>query len=88
MKEGKILIKALLRYLILSVIIFLDGFITIFFDKREIVSYQLLVRDIVKEPSEQQQILVKYLEKCHKQVLKEDKNAKTDRQKQKKEIDG
>lgn len=82
------MIKAFTRYIMLCVMIFLDGVITIFFDKKEIMSYQLLVRDIVKGPSEQQQILVNYLKKCHKQVLKEDKNAKTNRQKQKKEIDG
>ena len=68
--------------------IFLDGVITIFFDKKEVVSYQLLVRDIVKGPSEQQQILVNYLKECHKQVLKEDKNAKTSKTEQKRKIDG
>ncbi len=65
-------------------IMFLDGIITIFFEKNVIVSYSYCIKDIVKTPSEQQKILVDYLKKCHKQVFKKDKN---DKAKTKKEID-
>lgn len=81
------MIKALTRFSILLVLLFLDGIITILFDKKEIVSYQLLVRDITKGPSEQQQILVNYLKQCHKQVYKEEKNVKANKTKQKKADD-
>jgi len=79
------LIKALIRFSMVLALIVIDGLITIFFEKNEIVSYQLLVKKIEKTPDEKQKILVDYLEKCHKQVLKEERNAKKDT---KEETDG
>ena len=76
--------KSFIRFSILMLIMFLDGLITIFFEKNVIVSYSYYVKQIVKTPSEQQKILVDYLKKCHKQVFKKDKN---DKAKTKKEID-
>ena len=76
--------KSFIRFSILMLIMFLDGLITIFFEKNVIVSYSYCVKEIVKTPSEQQKILVDYLKKCHKQVFKKDKN---DKAKTKKEID-
>ncbi len=76
--------KSFIRFSILMLIMFLDGLITIFFEKNVIVNYSYYVKQITKTPSEQQKILVDYLKKCHKQVFKKDKN---DKAKTKKEID-
>ena len=78
------MIRAIIRFLMLQIILFIDGLIVTVFDKNEIISYQLLVKPIQKTSSEQQQILVNYLKKCHKQTYKEDKN---DKKRSKKEAD-
>lgn len=78
------MIRAFIRFSILMLIMFIDGIITIFFEKNEIVQYTFYAKAITKTPSEQQKILVNYLKQCHKQTFKEEKN---DKKRTKKEID-
>jgi hypothetical protein len=71
------MIKTIIRFLLFEAILFIDGLILTFFEKKTLVSYQFFVVDTKKQPSEEQQILVNYLNKCRKQVYKEGKNDKT-----------
>lgn len=68
---------------------FIDGLIILLFDKVEIVGIQTVyeVKPKTKSPSEEQKILIKYLEKCKKQNF-EGKNERKDTEKRyKKETD-
>lgn len=68
------MIKTIIRFLLFQAILFIDGIILTFFEKKTLVSYQYFCIDTKKDANEQQQIIVNYLKKCHKQVFKEVKN--------------
>lgn len=57
--------RAIIRFLILSVITFLDGLTIILFDEEEIYSTKFLVKPIVKSKSDEEKVLLNYLKKCH-----------------------
>lgn len=67
--------KALARYILVSFHTFYEGLTLILFENIEIVNMNFLVKERVKTPSEEQKILVKYLENCKKQTCK-DTNGK------------
>lgn len=64
------MLRAIIRYLLVSIHSFFEGLTIVFFENIEIVSTNFLVKERIKSPSEEQQILVKYLEGCRKQVMK------------------
>jgi len=68
------MIKTIIRFLLFQAILFIDGIILTFFEKKTLVSYQYFCIDTKKDANEKQQIIVDYLNKCHKQVFKEVKN--------------
>ena len=82
------MIKAAIRFFLISICIFIDGIITIFFDHYEIINYVLSSKAIKKDSSREQEILVKYLENCHKQIYKEDKLDNKKKKRSNKKTDG
>lgn len=77
------MIRAIIRFLIVSFITFLDGLCLICFENQEIVQMLFVSKPITKPVSEEQKILVNYLKKCQKQVYK----GENERKRNKKEID-
>lgn len=77
------MLKAIIRFLMVWISTLIDGLTIIFFDKEEIVEMLYCTKPIIKPPSEEQRILVKYLKQCHKQVFK----GKNIEKRNKKEID-
>lgn len=76
------MIKAILRYLILCIVAFIDGLIVILFDNQEITGYSFYAKPITFSQTQKAKVLVEYLEKCHKQVNKEQDNDKHKKQKE------
>ena len=78
--------KALIRYLLLSTVGFVDGLIIIIFDKVEIQRLNTVfsVKPIEKNPTEEQKILIKYLERCRKETFEGTNGAKNTEKRAKK----
>lgn len=72
--------KAIIRYLMLCIVAFIDGLMVILFDKEEITSYSFYAKPITFSQTQKAKVLVEYLEKCHKQVNKEQDNGKKGKQ--------
>lgn len=75
------MLKAILRFLILTIVMFLDGFVSIVFDKREITNYSLYGGPITNEKEVKRNVLLDYLKECHKETYSEAKNGKKDNKK-------
>lgn len=57
--------RAIIRFILLSLITFLDGLCVIIFDREEICGTRFLVKPIIKSRADEEKVLLNYLKKCH-----------------------
>lgn len=67
------MLRAILRFLIISHISFLNGLVWVLFDRGEITGIEFYVVEQKSKKKNEQDVLLKHLKKCQKQVYKKEK---------------
>jgi len=67
------MLRAFLRFIIISFVSFINGLVMIFFEKDEIIGIEFYVVDQINKKEIEQNILLKHLRNCYRQVQKKDR---------------